>query len=136
MRHCSLLLLAALALVHSVDRRIPHSSQEVAVKQVPSIESCWPGGVELVNRNPGTHKPVRLPTRLSNATVSHTPLRLKLCISEKGQVQRAMVTESSGNVAIDDFYQAAVSTRTYPPPKRDGKAVRSVVRMTVNLYIK
>ncbi len=47
-----------------------------------------------------------------------------------------MVTESSGNVAIDDFYQAAVSTRTYPPPKRDGKAVRSVVRMTVNLYIK
>jgi hypothetical protein len=130
-----MLLVSAVAL--ATQRGVEQGPQRSAPsKQSVKEESCWPDIAEVKNRNPGKHKPIRLPEELLSERVSHTPLRLKLCISSEGKVERAIVTESSGNKEVDAFYRSALSARTYQPVKHDLVAVSSVLRVSVNLYIK
>ena len=104
----------------------------------PEMEAarCWPGAPEIQDPNPGKHRPSRLPPQLANARVRSPGMLLRLCVSEAGQVARVLVLESSGNPDVDKYYTTELSKWRFPPAEQDGRRVRSVVPVTVNLSVK
>lgn len=98
---------------------------------------CWPGGEpEIDNPNPGRHRPTRLPENLANAKVHRSVMLLKLCVADTGEVDRVLVLESSGNAEVDKYYTTEMSKWTFPPVERDKRPIRTVVPVSVTLYIK
>ena len=77
-----------------------------------------------------------MPPELANAQVRRSVMFLKLCVSETGEVARLLVLESSGNPDVDKYYSTQLSKWTFTPAERDKRKVRSVVPVTVTLYIK
>lgn len=110
--------------------------QKPKAAQKKEAVSCWPGEPEIQNPNPGKHRPSRLPAELANAKVQRSVILLKVCVSETGDVARVLVLESSGNPDVDKHYTTELSKWTFKPAERDKKKVRSVVPVTVTLYIK
>jgi hypothetical protein len=97
---------------------------------------CWPGEPEIQNANPGKHRPSRLPRGLAKEKVKRSVILLKLCVSDTGNVARVLVLRSSGNAAVDDYYVKDLSSWTFTPVEHDKRNVRSVVPVTVTLYMK
>jgi len=133
------LIVLAMALSGPVDllacqAHKPKATQKNAQKK--ETVSCWPGEPEIQNPNPSKHRPSRLPPELANAKVQRSVMLLKLCVSETGDVTRVLVLESSGNLEVDKHYTTELSKWTFAPAERDKKRVRSVVPVTVTLYVK
>jgi len=61
---------------------------------------------------------------------------LKVCIADTGEVSRVLVIRSSGNADVDSYYTRELSKWTFTPVEREKKKVRSVVPVTVTLYVK
>jgi len=134
-----LLMVLAVALSGPVDllarqAQTPKAGQKNAQKK--ETVSCGPGEPEIQNPNPSKHRPSRLPLELANEKVQRSVMLLKLCVSETGDVTRVLVLESSGNRGVDKHYTTELSKWTFAPAERDKKRVRSVVPVTVTLYIK
>ncbi len=98
--------------------------------------ACWHGEPETQNQNVGKRRPTRLPPDLANAKVRRSVVLLKLCISETGDVARVIVLRSSGNADIDRFYCKELQKWTFTPVLRNNKKARSVLPVTVTLYLK
>lgn len=134
-----LLIVLAAALSGPVDLlarqgQKPKAAQKNAQKK--EAVSCWPGEPEIQNPKPSKHRPSRLPPELANAKVQRSVMLLKLCVSEAGDVARVLVLKSSGNPDVDKHYTTELSKWTVAPAERDNNRVRSVVPVTVTLYIK
>ena len=130
-----LLIVLAVALSASVGLLALQERRPKAEQKKESV-SCWPGEPEIQNPNPGKHRPGRLPPELAKAKVQRSVMLLKLCVSETGEVARVLVLESSGNADVDKHYTAELSKWSFAPAVRDKKRVRSVVPVTITLYIK
>jgi hypothetical protein len=111
----------------------PQSQGKVQQKE---LASCWPGGQETQNPNSRKHRPSRLPPALAKARVQRSVMLLKLCISERGDVARVLVLESSGNPDVDNYYSTELSKWTFTPAQRDNKKVPTVSSVAITLYVK
>jgi hypothetical protein len=129
-------LLSALVLASSRPPTLTAVESSSSEVQRRTEEPCWDSVREFKNTNPGRHKPIRLPMDLENAPVSHSPVVVKLCISESGRVARALLVQSSGNADVDRFYVKELSARTFIPLQKHSKKVRSVLRVTISVYVK
>ena len=100
--------------------------------------TCWPGEPEIQNRSTGKpRRPIGLPAELANATVRvGSVVLLKLCVTDSGEVARALTIKSSGNAGVDDFYSKELSKRTFTPVEREGRKVRSVVSVAITIDVK
>ena len=135
--NASLVLLTLLvAPLGSSADSLPLPRERPSAVQKKQAESCWPGEIEIQNPKPGKHRPSRLPPELANARVRRSVMLLKLCVSQVGDVARVLVLESSGNPDVDKDDTTELSKWTFTPPERDKRKVRSVVPVTVTLYVK
>jgi TonB family protein len=130
-----LLTMLAIALSTPVDL-LALQGDKPKTPQKKQVESCWLGEPEIQNPNPGKRRPSHLPPELANVRVQRSVMLLKLCLSKSGEVARVLVLESSGNPDVDKYYTTELSTWSFVPVERNKKKVRSVVPVTVTLYLK
>ncbi len=130
-----LLTVLALALGSPADVLATEVQKPRSAKK-PVQSSCWPGEQEIRNPNIGKHRPSGLPPELADAKVRRSVMLLKLCVSHTGEVARVLVLESSGNADVDKYYTTELSKWTFKAAEREKRKVRSVVPVTVTLYIK
>ncbi len=91
--------------------------------------SCWPGGAEVVTSDP-TPRLLPPPGNELTGVVKRTSVLLKVCIDDKGNVERTFVLRSTGNKNVDAYFQAAAAKWTFKPAQQDGKPVPSVMRIS------
>jgi TonB family protein len=98
--------------------------------------ACWPGEAEIQNPHIGSRRTPLLPPELADEKVQRSVMSLKLCVSETGEVARVLLLRSSGNAKVDTYYTTELSKWTFKPAEREKRSIRSVVPVTVTLYVK
>jgi TonB family protein len=98
--------------------------------------TCWPGEPEIQNRSTSKPRtPIHLPPELAKAIVRGSVI-LKLCVTDRGEVERVLTLKSSGNAAVDDHYTKELSKRTFTPIERDKRKLRSVVTVAITIDLR
>jgi hypothetical protein len=101
------------------------------VGSIPVKEACWKGHAETRNTMPPLpHNPIVLPPNLADLKVDHRSVLLKLCLEPSGTVERVVVMKTSGNQEIDGYFVKEVAQLRFPPLRKNGLGVRSVVSVS------
>lgn len=112
----------------SVDAR--HASVEPEAKH-----NCWDGN-EVQNSNRPKHRPSQLPIHLEKERRTQSILLFKLCISEKGTIERVLVIRPSGSSEIDSYYKEELSKWVVEPMRVKKQVVRSTLPVSIALHPK
>jgi tetratricopeptide (TPR) repeat protein len=111
-------------------RRAGQASRQSKMRGV----RCWDDDPEIENRSNGKRPLTALPKELNEATLTRSVMLLKLCVTERGDVARVLVLESSGNVRVDAHFTNAMMVWRFMPAERDKKKIRSVVPVAITLH--
>jgi TonB family protein len=110
---------------------VDHSAEPIESKaQEPA---CWSGTQEIENENRTDGDPVKIPSRFDKAPLKNTAVMLKLCINEKGRVQRILLLKSSGNRELDQYLCQEYEKWRFRPPKVGERDTTSVSHVVVSL---